>query len=319
MPFNYYYKRLNPIQRVAYKAILSGFYALSNKIELPLKSMNEIGFAFDAVLLDNPIIFYISSYTVMSDSKRKNCLLQPVYKYPIKFIEENVDKIKSFLIAFDSAKNKSDIEKEYFIHDYCLDNLEYDHSFNVHSYSPLGIVLNKKAVCEGISKFVKLVGDYIGLDTLVVSGKASVPQLNALELPHAWNIVNIDYKPYHLDITFNMTLTDKIKRYDYFNLCDDDIKKDHAYESNVPVCVSCDNNYFYSNNLLANDYDGLSKIICQKLRLGERNIMVKLLSENNENEMMLVAQQSYLKIYNTNFSTSVSHNSVQSVVEINYT
>jgi transglutaminase/protease-like cytokinesis protein 3 len=132
------------------------------------------------------------------------------------------------LRVFDTVKGKSDLDKELYVHDYCLTNFTYEYAPDDYSYTILGPILRNTAVCEGIAKYVKLALDYLGVKSIVVSGKAKNPLDDSINETHAWNIVEIEYRTFHLDVTFDMTVKAKINRYDYFNLCDDDIEKDHT-------------------------------------------------------------------------------------------
>lgn len=67
-------------------------------------------------------------------------------------------------------------------------------------------------------------------------------------MDHAWNIVKSDGKWYHLDVTMDSGMSQKnplFLAYDYFNLDEEHIKKDHsAYQ--LPVKCECQiYNYFH--------------------------------------------------------------------------
>jgi hypothetical protein len=286
--------------------------------------MNEIKLIFDAVILDNPMIFYVGSFSVASGAFGGKNLFQPVYKYPQNFIKENKQRIQEYLHVFDSAKSKSDIDKEYYVHDYCLKNFKYDYTFGEHAYSPLGLVLNGTAVCEGIAKFTKLALDYLGVRSLVVVGKGKNPEHERSE-GHAWNIVRVDNKNYHLDVTFDLTISDKLNRYDYFNLCDDDIKKDHSFGGDVPKCVTKGGDYFTVNSLLAKNPTELGAIIADRLKRGEKSIIVKLANVKNTDKITDKVTNIALKMQGRSIkgmflggSVSISPNISQCVFEINF-
>ena len=62
---------------------------------------------------------------------------------------------------------------------------------------------------------------------------------------HAWNVIRIDGQYYHLDATFDNTLSkDDTVRYDYVNLSDKQIFRDHEPVIwKVPACT--DGEHFY--------------------------------------------------------------------------
>ena len=63
---------------------------------------------------------------------------------------------------------------------------------------------------------------------------------------HAWNVVRIDGQYYHLDATFDNTLSrNNLIRYDYVNLSDKQIFRDHEPVIwKVPVCSDSDHFYY---------------------------------------------------------------------------
>lgn len=84
-------------------------------------------------------------------------------------------------------------------------------------------------VCEGIAKAVKVLLDALGV-WCVIAICGNNPE-KGIKYRHTWNIVRIGGAYYHLDTTFDNTLgkSDKVEdiRYDYFNLDDGHIFKDH--------------------------------------------------------------------------------------------
>ena len=319
---NYYFSRLTNEQKLTYKSILSCIFSFSKEIEVSVASTSELNLMLDYILLDNPLIFYVSGFMVASEPKNKKCYIKPIYEYSEGFVKENTVVIKNHLKVFDSVKLKSDLEKELFVHDFCLRNFKYDGSFNKISHSALGLILNKTAVCEGIAKYVKLVFDYIGVKSLVVTGEGKDPKENSKYEPHAWNIVKIDNKTYHLDVTYNMSLSDKINRYDYFNLSDEDIKNEYKITSITPKCVTTGNDYYSINSLLANNPTELASIINKRLKQGEKNIVLKLKNvkdtRNVAKKVLSIAQEQYYNIYNQDTEVFVSPNLFQCIFEIGF-
>jgi len=196
--------------------------AFKEEIFIPTVSTQEATSIFDCVLLDNPVFFHVSSYAFSVDSDNFTNLIQPDYNTTKSVAIQYLEKISQYLMKFDAAKSMDDLNKELYVHDFCLNYVEYDYKFNESSHSVIGPVFYNTAVCEGIAKFVKIIFDYIGIKSLIVSGKTKHPTTGLTE-NHAWNIVEINGDFCHLDVTFDMTLTDKQNRYDYFNLPDKDI------------------------------------------------------------------------------------------------
>ena len=268
------------------------------------------------------MIFYVSSLGQSNDLHNKKCSIVPQYAYAHHITKEYATAVKNYLRVFDVLKGKSDIDKEFFVHDYCLSNFSYDHKFGIHSFSVLGPVLNKAAVCEGIAKFVKIAFDHIGVKSLVVSGIANNPAQGSAMEAHAWNIVKIGGKTYHLDVTFDMTLTNKVKRYDYFNLSDHDIKKDHVIINDVPSCTTMGHDFYSLNSLSVSSSAELNDYIGKALKQSKKNILVKIMnlqySASATKKIMEIAQRQYGMIYKGDVMVEIGYNPSQMVFEINF-
>ena len=317
----YYYSRLTDEQKKIYVALQTGIRGCSKRIKLPMRPANELSLIYHAVLADNPMFFYATGFQWQTDNyKQKNTII-PNYEYSRADINTYTNAIYEHFRMYDAVKGKGDREKEQFVHDYCSENFAYGDMGSV-SHTVLGLVLHKTAVCEGIANYVKVALEYLGVSSLVVSGKAQSPLYYDKMENHAWNIVKVDGATYHLDLTFDMTIKDKLTRYDYFNLCDDDIRKDHVIVSDVPKCVTAGKDYYTFNDMAAQGKKGLENYITRKVKSGEKTIIVKLAGAENTNDIcdkvMKVAEQAYMNVKNTGVSLGMSYNLSQMVFEINY-
>jgi len=325
---SYYYSKLSTNeQKAVYDAVLSGVRQYESEIQVMNLSGDEMAAVFNAVLLDNPMVFYVSGFDRFTSSSGKGCSIEPKYKYSKQFTMKNATVVKDYMRVFEPLKNKSDDDKETYVHDYCLDNFTYDFSLADYSFSVLGPVLKKSAVCEGIAKFVKLAFNCLGLKSHVVSGTAVNPGHGKPE-SHAWNIVKINGKPYHLDVTFDMSmmaqgnaaLKNQVKRYDYFNLSDGDIKKDHVIKGIAPACTTV-GDYFSVNSLVMNSLDDFENHAAKVLRQGRKDIMVKFVnvqdSKTIADKLVEIVQRQYNKVYSNGCKIEGKLNPLQMVFEIN--
>ena len=315
----YYYSRLSDAQKEAYRSILSGIQNHAERIEVPLMPFDELSKLYHDVRLDNPLTFYTAQSYSQSTNKQK-CYLLPEYSYSPEEARQYTEEIIKYLRVFDPAKDKKDIDKELYVHDFCLSEFSYDNSFGNKSYSVLGPVHNKTAVCEGIAKFVKLACDYLRIRCLVVTGKALDPVSNADVGRHAWNIIMIDRQTYHLDVTFDMTIKNKALRYDYFNLPDDEIKKDHVITGNVPPCNVSGNDYYTAKSLYVNSMGELGNYIRGALKNGKKHIFVKIKNEPYRatvvNQIGEIVKQQCFAIGMSSYALNMSINPYQMVFEM---
>ena len=119
-----------------------------------------------------------------------------------------------------------------------------------YSHEILGPLGQGVSVCEGIAKAVKALCDALGLWCIVVISENNPDK--GIRYRHAWNIVRIGGQYYHLDATFDNSLGgDGVIRYDYFNLDDKKIFRDHEpILTHAPVCTQGDR-FFYREQKLS--------------------------------------------------------------------
>ena len=137
----------------------------------------------------------------------------------------------------------SEFEKELYIHDTLAKRVTYDlNAPNAHN--AYGAIAEGRAVCDGYSEAFQYLLRRVGIQSYIVIGSSENPATKQA-VGHAWNIVCIDGKYYHTDLTWN----DQGERiyHAYFNQTDSIIKEDHeitATEYELPECNSDTANYF---------------------------------------------------------------------------
>jgi hypothetical protein len=317
---NYFYSTLSLAQKKIYDVMLSGLMAQSASFSIPLTTMDEYLLIFDYVLRENPIIFYVSSFKIITRGGSEKATFVPNYKFSSRAIGKYNERIKNVLSIFEQVRDKSDIEKELFVHDFMLKHYRYDHSFHDNSYSVLGLIKSRKAVCQGIALFVKLAMDYLDVHSIVVYGEAENPSRDGAREGHAWNLVRIDGHYYHLDATFNMTITTNRFRYDYFNLCDRDIQKDHYITDKIPAATMSGRDYYTINSMTVNGMAELDRYFLDAIQSGENIIIVKLLnvpfSDTIVSEVTKKAMDQFLAIRKKSVRATNSYNATQMVFEV---
>lgn len=150
------------------------------------------------------------------------------------------DKLKEILSTV-IRSGMSDYEKELALHDYIVNNTRYDYQNYLDgtipddSYWPYGILINNTGVCNGYAYTMKLLLNLVDIECMVISGEANGGG-------HAWNIVKLGNEYYHLDVTWNDPVNwyyygGDILSYDYFNITDEQMAKDHTWNKSLyPEC-----------------------------------------------------------------------------------
>ncbi len=174
--------------------------------------------AINALNFDNPELFYIdiskvylltkvttkligTTYTVEIGSSNGKSYLNSSFaneqevRQAIAGIESQKAKIKSRLNG--NVENKIRI-----VHDYLVENLEYDSTLSKDNiYNIYGALINKITVCEGYARAFKAIMDDLEIPCLIACG-TGINSTGATE-SHAWNYVMINEKWYAIDVTWD--------------------------------------------------------------------------------------------------------------------
>lgn len=250
----YYYHQLNKQQQTIYHAMLKGIQNLEEEILMPKCEAEDLYDIFFRMRLDHPEIFWAVSFRYKYYRDSPNLIFLPDYLFKKKQILEQqkamstrVDKLIRPAIAL------SDWEKEKYVHDFICSSIHYDKLKKPYSHEIIGPLGQGVGVCEGIAKTVKILLDGLGVPCIIALC-GNNPE-KGIEYRHTWNIVKLDGKYYHLDATFDNTLGKGPDagdiRYDYYNLSDRQIFRDH--EPLIAQAPSCDDgdHYYYKEKKLS--------------------------------------------------------------------
>ena len=247
---NYYYDQLNKEQQRAYYAMKEGLLNLKDSFAVPMLSNKELSDIYFMIRMDCPAIFYSVTFSYRYYADSTVVEMVPQYLF-------SKDKIKEHRQAMESrvkklarqAANLDEKEKELFIHDFIVENVKYDKLKKAYSHEIIGALGNGVAVCEGIAKAVKILCDELNIWCIIALSEANPDK--GIKYRHAWNVIRIGGQYYHLDVTFDNTLSKKDPvRYDYVNLSDSQIFRDHEPVIwTVPSCTDGDHTYYREKKL----------------------------------------------------------------------
>ena len=200
----YFYNQLSTESQTIYKAfeanlpnMRSGNYRieLGDSFTSVLNKDNgqeELGniyqSAFEAFNYDNPEVFYLNANkmflnieTTTTGSQKKynvfiDCGSQNNYftdefssKEQIDNAIIKVEQVKNQIISNKTGNTYQDIKM---VHDYLIDNLEYDTSISrTHIYTIYGALINKVCVCEGYAIEFKYIMDSLNIPCVMVMGE----------------------------------------------------------------------------------------------------------------------------------------------------
>ena len=241
----YWKDQLNTEERSCYDSIVNGLRKRQSRIECMNVDPQSFMRAYEVVSYDHPEFFYMSLQCQIGRTTSGLLFnlvsmtfmdVNPIYS-PTEINECNASIAKAIReVKSKVTPNMTDREKVILAADYIVKNTKYEinHKFNQNAASALHF---GRAQCSGISKAMKLLMDELGVYCLLVTG---ISRDNGVEGKHAWNIVRLDNKYYHLDITFmlgyNTIVGAPIKR-GYLFYDDARISKNHEWDrSQVPEC-----------------------------------------------------------------------------------
>ena len=239
----YYYTKLNKQQQAVYHAMQQCLTNLADEGQMPRVSGEELYNIFFQLRLDHPEIFWATGFKYRYYENSGNLIFLPEYLFEKAKIREHQKAMTSRIEKLARpAKSMSDLEKEKYVHDFICENVRYDKLKKSYSHEIIGPLGQGVGVCEGIAKSVKVLLDALGVwNVIAICGNN--PE-KGIKYRHTWNIVKIGSAYYHLDATFDNSLGDEEIRYDYFNLDDKNIFRDHEpLIAPAPACI--DGGHFY--------------------------------------------------------------------------
>ncbi len=239
----YYYTKLNKQHQAVYHAMQQCLLSLADEWQMPRVSGEALYNIFFQLRLDHPEIFWATGFKYRYYENSENLIFLPEYLFEKAKIREHQKAMASRVEKLvRPAKSMSELEKEKYVHDFICQNVRYDKLKKSYSHEIIGPLGQGVGVCEGIAKSVKVLLDALGVwNVIAICGNN--PE-KGIKYRHTWNIVKIGGTYYHLDATFDNSLGDEEIRYDYFNLDDKNIFRDH--EPLIAPAPSCtDGGHFY--------------------------------------------------------------------------
>ena len=101
-------------------------------------------------------------------------------------------------------------------------------------------------VCGAYAQAMQMLCEAAGLPCTLVLGEAIGG--SSEWVGHAWNQVRIDGSWYQMDVTFDDPVGAAVLRYNYFNVTDADLARDHRWDrTTYPVCTAVAANWFVHN------------------------------------------------------------------------
>lgn len=261
----FFYKQLSKNQEIIYDKLLESkdylkqgnykiefgneFYDTLSQENGDKQLWQDYQTAIEAFLHDNVDLFYLDVNKMYINIETITKLLRKSYNVYISAKEgetyfadgftstEQIDRaigqieeIKNNIIRNLSGNNYKKIMT---IHDYIIDNIEYDSTYEaLGTYSLYGAFIGKTCVCEGYAKSLKYLANSINIECEIMQGTAT--NSTGKTESHAWNCIKLDGNWYLMDTTWDDPIIVgngykvNVFKYKYFLKGSQSFEKDHV-------------------------------------------------------------------------------------------
>lgn len=311
--YRYYYAKLSNNAQKAYDKLLNGYMKRSDSIVIRVSSMDEAWLIHQSLCYDVPEVFFVKSVSGSYNPLLSTATVYPEYRFDYEtcfnILRQMEKQTESFIQKIAMLSERERVKQ---IHDYITRNVTYRDIEAPYSHESPGVLLYGIAVCEGIAKTFKYLSDRARISSLVIAGDAvDDSNQSSNSTGHAWNVVFVDSTPYHIDVTFDYSVSSgSASRYDYFLLSDSQIRKDHIFEG-TPKCTN-DYEFYITNGHYADSKKVLQVLVKNKLRFGSP-LVVKIpdFLENADRvaeKLITTVTAAVPLVYGLNSSISLSYN-----------
>ena len=228
----YYYQKLDKTEQTAYRVIVEELPDFPERIAIPELDDDQLQETYSAISYDNPTYFFLAT-TCTTVRFGGPCYFIPKY---IMSKDEYEAKLAQMEAAADKviagAPNGTEYERELYVHDYIGKTTSYKDDKDPNIYTPYGVLINKRANCEGYARCTQYLLNRLGIVNHLISGTGT--NSDGKTENHMWNVVAIDGQDYNVDSTWDDYVisgaredTEPAPSHVYFNMSADDMKLTH--------------------------------------------------------------------------------------------
>ena len=230
----FYYEQLNNNQKILYNGfqknkenMISGTYVIEygNIFSDTLKKENgtkilqeDYQTAVEAYTHDNADLFYLditklylnietikkvwnTTYNVYVGPKSEQTYYSDEFEKEseVREIYNQIENVRDQIMQKMGSDNFRNIKT---IHDYLIQNIEYDNDYNSKgTYTIYGALIGKKCVCDGYARAFKYLANCAGMECEIIQGTAT--NSTGKTENHAWNAIKLEDKWYYVDTTWD--------------------------------------------------------------------------------------------------------------------
>ncbi len=306
---NYYYEQCTGGEKTTYVemyCILEGMY---EDILLTTVDAETLARVYQCVVNDHPEFFYLSGYTYTRhtlNGEVQFLTFSGSYLYSEEEVKQRGDKIDEAVSDFlHSAPLGDDYEAVKSVYEYLIYETDYSMK-SADNQNICSVFLEHESVCNGYAKAAQYLLNQMGIECIIVNGEAGGA--------HAWNIVCVDGKYYHMDTTWGDPSyhTDTSESgdgetpdidYSYLCITTEEIRKSHRISGDfvLPECNAKEADYFVREGLYLEslEKEKLKEIFKNAEESGAGGVMIKACNEEVYNSLYehLITEQNIFRYY----------------------
>lgn len=316
----YWYNKLSDDEQKIYRIIANGVLNLEKNITVDVMRennfsnvKNSIETALSAYFADHPEIFYVKDTYEIS---MLDMLVCKVVNIKLKYASNNKSEIEKMQAELDReieeingqlAYCKTDFEKELLVHDILAREIQYFEHENYDEipnikHTAYSALVEKSAVCDGITKAFQLILSKNNIDSIFVTGMSEGES-------HAWCKVKLDDEYYNVDVTSDKALNkenNELVIHSYFNVTDKEISSSHSFDNyeKLPKSEDSKYNYYTYNDYIITHMDGFEYKLNQIIQKQLNNNVLEFKAIGMDN----VPSKMVESLYNLNFNNYKSRN-----------
>jgi len=278
------YGRLTATEKECYVQMLEKFGGFDNEVVFYKADIKTIEKAFNAVINDHPHLFWLTGGGSFTTSTRNNVVEHITLKASLRNnITISTARAMYNTLMFQvnriiekAMKYKTPFEQVLFVHDYLVDNTDYDlNAPNCHD--AYGCIVDHRGVCSGYTKAFQLIMCSMGYHCGTVSGGSAEERSN--HVSHTWNYIKLDGEYYYIDVTWDdpislNSMAEKTKTYNYFCITTEELLKTHvlSHDCFLPVCNARKYDYFVYKGYYLDRYTfaGVERIAQKQLAVSNK-------------------------------------------------
>lgn len=228
---------------------------------------------YQTLFLEHPEFFYLNGSINVSYSKEGqqgylvSMTVKPVYWE--KFADLDDSKLAKMINDVEAVVSQvsADIRSQtgvpwqqlLLLHDWLVSHIVYDSTLNQQTNNMYSALIEGSTLCQGYAQSFQLIAQRMGFTVVMVMGDAD-------GIGHAWNVVKLDGKYYHVDVTFDDPLPDGGSagpvEHVYFLRSDSQLAENHVWDKNsAPACPDDSARYYTENDLTVASMNDLTQAI----------------------------------------------------------